>query len=90
MRKRLEKGKRRHEFQADHGFRKYFKTVAERRMKSLHVEMLMGHSTGLADNYYRIPEKELLDEYLKAVPDLSVWRSPVVHDEMRSNTWKKT
>lgn len=72
LRKPLEKGKRRHEFQADHGFRKFFKTVCEKKMKSLHVEMLMGHTTGLADSYYRQEEKELLEEYLKAVPDLTL------------------
>jgi hypothetical protein len=72
IRKPLEKGKKRHEFQADHGFRKYFKTMTERHMKSLHVEILMGHSVGLSDNYYRISEKELLEEYFKAIPDLSV------------------
>ena len=44
----LEAGKRRHEFQADHGFRKFFKSACERQMKSLHVEMLMGHNIGLA------------------------------------------
>jgi integrase len=83
IRKPLEKGRKRHEFQTDHGFRKYFKTVAERHMKSLHVEILMGHSVGLGDNYYRIPEKELLAEYSKAVSDLSVSNSPQVMDETR-------
>jgi hypothetical protein len=83
IRKPLVEGKRRHEFQADHGFRKYFKTVAERHMKSIHVELLMGHSIGLGDNYYRIPEKELLEEYLKAVSDLSLFNSPRIADEER-------
>ena len=36
----------------------------------------MGHSTGLADNYYRIPENDMLSEYLKAIPSLSVYQSP--------------
>jgi len=81
IRKQLEKGKRRHEFQTDHGFRKYFKTLAERHMKSLHVEILMGHSTGLADNYYRIPEDELLTEYLKAAPDLSISNAHFILDQ---------
>ena len=72
VRKPLADGKRRHEFKTDHGLRKYFKTMGERRMKSLHVEILMGHLTGLADNYYRISEQELLEEYLKAVDDLSL------------------
>jgi hypothetical protein len=43
----------------------------------------MGHSVGLGDNYYRIPEKELLAEYSKAVSDLSVSNSPQVMDETR-------
>lgn len=72
IRKPLEKGKRRHEFQADHGFRKFFKSACERQMKSLHVEMLMGHNVGLADNYYRPAENELLNDYLKAVPDVTI------------------
>jgi len=85
LRKPLEDGQRRHEFKADHGFRKYFKTMAEQQMKSLHVEILMGHSTGLADNYYRITEQDLLSEYLKAVPSLSVYESPAT---ISSNTIK--
>jgi integrase len=76
IRKPLENGAKRHEFKADHGFRKYFKTMAEQHMKSLNVEILMGHSTGLADNYYRIPENDMLSEYLKAIPSLSVYQSP--------------
>ena len=68
----LEAGKRRHEFQADHGFRKFFKSACERQMKSLHVEMLMGHDIGLAANYYRPTEEELMDDYTKAVADLTI------------------
>ena len=70
--KPLEAGKRRHEFQATHGFRKFYKSVCERNMKSLHVEMLMGHDVGLAENYYRPSEKELLADYLRSVPDLTI------------------
>ncbi|MCP8317805.1 MAG: hypothetical protein H3Z51_13240 [archaeon] len=76
IRKTLEKGKRRHEFQADHGFRKFFKSVCERHMKSLHVEILMGHNIGLNANYYRPSENELLNDYLKAVPDLTIYEKP--------------
>lgn len=72
IRGKLEKGKRRHPFQADHGFRKFFKSTCEKRMKSLQVEILLGHNVGLADNYYRPKESELLEEYLKAVPDLTM------------------
>ena len=75
LRKPLEDGQKRHEFKADHGFRKYFKTVGEKYMKSLNVEILMGHSVGLAENYYRISEDDLLEDYLKAIPALSIFVS---------------
>ena len=83
IRKPLEKGQKRHPFKVNHGFRKYFKTLSERNMKSLHVEMLMGHSTGLAENYYRISEEELLEEYVKAIPDLSIFESTPNEDRIQ-------
>ena len=72
IRKPLEVGKRRHDFQVDHGFRKFFKSACERQMKSLHVEILMGHNVGLAENYYRPSEAEMIADYLKAVSDLTI------------------
>ena len=63
--------KRRHEFSI-HSFRKYFKTRAEQVMKPINVETLMGHSTGISDSYYRPTEKDLLDDYLRAVPLLTI------------------
>ncbi len=71
LRKKLEPGKRRHEFQADHGFRKFFNTVCDRHMKTLYVEFLMGHNTGLKESYNRAQHDELLAEYLKAAPGLT-------------------
>jgi hypothetical protein len=73
VRKTLLLGKRRHEFQADHGFRKWFKTRCELSgMKSINVETLMGHSIGIQDSYYRATQEELLQEYVKALPFLSI------------------
>jgi hypothetical protein len=69
----LKEGSRRREWKGMHGFRKFFKTQAEHSgMKSLHVEMMLGHNTGLAKNYYRPSERELLEEYIKAVDDLTI------------------
>jgi integrase len=65
-------GKKNHEWKTLHGFRKFFKTQAERTMKSLIVEILMGHDIGLADSYYRPSEQELLKEYLSAVDLLTI------------------
>jgi hypothetical protein len=73
LRKKLAPGKRRHEFQADHGFRKYFDTVCDKHMKTLYVEFLMGHNTGLKESYNRADESELLENYLKAVPELTFY-----------------
>jgi hypothetical protein len=45
LRNKLANGKRRHQFQTDHGFRKWFKTQSEiSGMKPINVEILMGHS----------------------------------------------
>ncbi len=72
IRKTLPQGQRRHEFQTNHGFRKFFKTHAEQSMKPINVEMLMGHSTGVSDSYYRPNDNELLQDYLNAIPELTI------------------
>lgn len=41
-------------------------------MKSLSAETLLGQDKGLHENYDRIPESDLLEDYLKAVPELFV------------------
>jgi integrase len=73
LRKRLALGKKRHEFQTDHGFRKWFKTRCEiGEMKAINIEKLMGHSTGISDSYYRATEAELLEDYMKAIDFLTI------------------
>ena len=64
--------KRRHDFSV-HGFRKYFKTRAEQAgMKPINVEILMGHSVGISDSYYRPTENELLQDYIRVIDALTV------------------
>ncbi len=47
LRRKLDCGKRRHEFQADHGLRKWFKTRCEiSGMKPVNIEISMNHSVG--------------------------------------------
>lgn len=73
IRKRLEPGIKRHEFQTDHGFRKWFKTRCEiSGMRPINIEILMNHSTGISDSYYRATEEELLNDYLHAVQYLTI------------------
>lgn len=88
VRSALPEGQRRHEFQADHGFRKFFKTHAEQTMRPINVEILMAHSTGISDSYYRPNENTLLEDYLKAVPDLTIskeYRMTMDADKLRSH-----
>jgi hypothetical protein len=73
IRKKSNLKRNRYEFQTDHGLRKWFKTRCEiAGMKSINIEKLMGHSVGISDSYYRATENELLDDYLKAVPLLTI------------------
>lgn len=85
LRKKLEQGKRRHEFQADHGFRKWFKTHCQlSRMDPINIEELMDHSTGISDSYYRPTELHLLEDYLKAVDLLTINEdSNVLHKKVQ-------
>jgi integrase len=70
LRRKLESGKKRHEFQAIHCFRKWFKTRCEiAGMKPINVEILLSHSVGISSSYYRPTETDLLEDYLK-VSDL--------------------
>jgi hypothetical protein len=73
IRKKSDLKRNRYEFQTDHGMRKRFKTQCEiSGMKSINIEILMGHSIGISDSYYKITEEELLNEYLKAVEYLTL------------------
>jgi len=74
--------KKRHEFSI-HSLRKFFKTRAEQVMKPINVETLMGHSTGISDSYYRPTQKDLLEDYLKAVPLLTISEAEEVRRESK-------
>lgn len=63
---------RNHEWKAAHGFRKFYKSRAEQVMKPINVEITMGHDIGISALYYKPTEKEVLDDYLKAVDLLTI------------------
>lgn len=89
IRKNLPVGQKRYEFQTDHGFRKFFKTHTEQTMRPINVETLMGHSTGISDSYYRPNENELLNDYLNAVPTLTISKENRIAtdvDKLRENS----
>jgi hypothetical protein len=73
LRKRLEYGEKRHPYQANHCWRKWFKTRCEiSGMKTINIETLLSHSVGISDSYYRPTETDPLDDYLKAVDMLII------------------
>jgi hypothetical protein len=41
-------------------------------MKSINVEITMGHNIGVSGSYYKPTEKEVLEDYLKAVELLTI------------------
>lgn len=51
--------KKRHEWKAAHGFRKFYKSRAEQIMRSINVELTMGHDIGVASSYYKPTELEV-------------------------------
>jgi hypothetical protein len=65
-------GQKNHDWKTLHGFRKFFKTQTERVMKSLNVEILMGHDIGISKPYYKPSEQELFEDYKKAMDLLSI------------------
>jgi hypothetical protein len=89
IRKKSNLKRNRYEFQTDHGMRKWFKTRCEiSGMKSINIEVLMGHSIGISDSYYKITEEELLSEYLKAVVYLSLSSENQLRNEVSKTILK--
>jgi hypothetical protein len=68
----LPEGKTRHEFKQSHGLIKFHDTQTNTVMGPLYSELLRGHNIGLPEHYLRPTEQELLREYLKAVPLLTI------------------
>jgi hypothetical protein len=80
----LPEGVKRYEWKGAHGYRKFYKSRAEQVMKPINVELTMGHALGLSESYYKPTEKEVLDDYLKAVPLL-----PINYDNDKSALQKQ-
>ncbi len=56
-----------------HGFRRHFtKQLIDSKLNPEIREMLLGHKIGLASCYYKPSEQEMLNEYFKAVPLLTI------------------
>ena len=63
---------KRYDVQVDHGFRKFFDNVAKDYIDEAYVEKLIGHRTGTKEHYDRHLPKPALEQYLRAMPHLSI------------------
>jgi integrase len=72
------------------GFRKWYNTQMIRaKVNPVVKEMLMGHTTGLEQNYYRPDEEELLSEYIKGVDFLTINNEHRLQRQVAELTQKK-
>jgi hypothetical protein len=70
--KPLSEGTTRREWKGAHGLRKYYKSRAEQVMKPINVELTMGHDIGISTCYYKPTERDVLEDYQKAVNLLTI------------------
>ena len=83
IRKPLVEGVNRHEWKVAHGYRKFYKSRAEQIMKPINVEITMGHDIGISSSYYKPTERDVLDDYIKAVPLLTInGNSPILQKQV--------
>jgi hypothetical protein len=78
IRHRLASGVRRHEWKAAYGIRKYYKSRTEQVMRPINVYITMGHDIGISESYYKPSEREVLEDYLKAVDLLTINSDKVI------------
>ena len=69
---KTENNGKRFEFKSLHGFRKFFETECQKRMKPLNISYLMSHDTGITQHYFKPKQEELLEDYLKVIDLLSI------------------
>jgi hypothetical protein len=68
----LTQGRKRHEWKAAHGFRKFYKSRAEQIMRPINVEITLGHDIGISASYYEPTEPEVLADYIRSVDLLTI------------------
>jgi hypothetical protein len=90
IRHTLPAGKKRHEWKGAHGYRKFYKSRAEQVMKPANVEVTMGHDLKTSESYWKPTEREILDDYLKAVPLLTINGSGVILQKQVEELTEKT
>jgi integrase len=81
---------RNYEFKQAHGFRKFFKTRMEMSgVKPIITELLMGHAIGVSNSYMKPTETELIEEYTKAIPNISILETKASTKEDIKQSFKR-
>jgi hypothetical protein len=83
-------GVKRHEWKGAHGYRKFYKSHAEQVMRPINVEITMGHDLGVSESYWRPTEREVLEDYLKAVTLLTINGDNLVMQKQLEELSEKT
>ncbi|MGH2640007.1 MAG: hypothetical protein ACRDF4_12125, partial [Rhabdochlamydiaceae bacterium] len=80
LRESLQEGRKRHEAKATHGFRKFHFTKCVAAGLSMQmIDLLRSDSLrGEGDAYYRPTDKEMLTEYKKTIPLLTVFENSLL------------
>jgi hypothetical protein len=63
---------------------------AEQVMKPINVELTMGHDIGISASYYKPTEKEVMEDYLKAVDSLTINIDKIVLQKQVTELKEKT
>jgi integrase len=85
-----DRGRERKDIARAHGFRKAFTTNLIRAKVNPEIrEILLGHSIGLSDSYYRPDNNEILEEYLKGVEFLTINEEYRLHRKVSELAQKK-
>jgi hypothetical protein len=81
--KPLQNGVKRREWKSGHGYRSFFKTKAEQVMKPANVELLSGRTIGIANCYYKPTQSQILEDFLNAVPLLTINEEYRIKNKMK-------
>ena len=59
-------------------------------MKPINVEITMGHNIGVSQSYYKPTEREVMEDYLKAIDSLTINGDKVVLQKQVAELKEKT
>jgi hypothetical protein len=73
-----------------HGFPKFYKSRTEQVMRPINVEITMGHDICVSAFYYKPIERDVLEDYLKAVNLLTINGDKIILQKQVSELREKS